>query len=211
MASKAEQPLTQEELLVGRPNKRVFTLNQDDSRNPIGRTIQFFSVYDPIRVGGALSVTLYNGVWHQITKDFTLANAAPAIYDYDEQSDTSKEKGKSLPDTEDDIDESIQKVIDQSIRESPLVPNAVLPPCKGLFLDIPKMSTTTAPTETVGFMIMAPSKEERIKKAFGSAMKKYEPLGPPGEGGGPPGGGGGPPGEGGGLPGGAAPAAGGAT
>ena len=187
-ASKAEQPLTQEELLVGRPNRRVFTLNQDDSRNPIGRTIQFFSVYDPIRVGGALPVTLYKGVWHQITKDFNLANAAPTIHDYDEQSDISREKGKSLPNTEDDIDKLVQKAIDQSIRESPLAPNTVLPPRKGLLLDIPKMSTTTAPTETIGFMIMAPSKEECIKKAFGSAMKKYEPPGPPGEGGGPPGG-----------------------
>src|SRR5258708_3762664 len=112
MASKADQPLTQEELLVGKPNSRVFTLSQDDSRNPAGRTLQFFSAYDPIRVGGALPVTLHNGLWHQISKDFKLANAAPTIHDYDEQSSTSKEKGKSLPDMEDDIDESIQKAID---------------------------------------------------------------------------------------------------
>src|SRR5713226_5132146 len=141
--------------------------------------LQFFSVYDPIRVVGALPVTLYNGVWHQITKDFKLANAAPAIHDYDEQSNTSKEKGKSLPDTEDNINESIQKAIDQSIRESPLVPNAILPPRKGLLLDIPKMSTTTAPMETVGFTIATPTKEERVKKAFGKAMKKYDPPGQP--------------------------------
>src|SRR5216684_6606780 len=95
MASKTDQPLTQEELLVGRPNSRVFTLNQNNSRNPAGRTLQFFSVYDPIRVGGALPVTLYNGLWHQISKEFTLANAALAIHDYNEQSDVSKEKGKS--------------------------------------------------------------------------------------------------------------------
>ncbi len=90
--------------------------------------LQFFSTYDPIRVGGALPVTLYNGIWHQISKEFTIANAALTIHDYDKQSSTSKEKGKSLTDTEDDIDESLQKVIDQSIRESPLVPNAILPP-----------------------------------------------------------------------------------
>ena len=95
MASKAEQPLTQEELLVGRPNRRVFTLNQDNPRNPVGRTLQFFSVYDPIRVGGALPVTLYQGIWHQISKEFTLANTAPAIHDYDQQSNTSKEKESS--------------------------------------------------------------------------------------------------------------------
>src|SRR5258708_27207899 len=61
------------------------------------------------------------------------------------------------------------------------------------------MSTTTAPTETVGFTTVAPTKEECVKKAFGKAMKKYDPptppaggpsrWGPPGSGG-PPGGGG---------------------
>src|SRR5258708_30818054 len=119
--------------------------------------LQFFSVYDPIRIGGALPVTLYNGVWHQISKDFTLANAAEAIHNHEKQSDTSKEKGKSLPDTEDDIDKLVQKAIDQSIRESPLAPNAILPPRKGLLLEIPTMSTMTAPTETVGFTSTVPS------------------------------------------------------
>src|SRR5229473_3781866 len=128
MASKAGQPLTQEELLVGKPNSRVFVLEKDNSRNPTGRALQFFSTYDPIRVGGALPVTLYKGVWHQISKEFMIANAAPAIHDYDEQSGTSKGKEKSLPDTEDDIDESLQKAINLSIRESPLAPNAILPP-----------------------------------------------------------------------------------
>ncbi len=206
MASTEDQPLTQEELLVGKPNSRVFTLDHDDPRNPAGRTLQFFSTYYPIRVGGALPVTLHNGLWHQISKEFKLTNTAPAIHNYDEQSSTSKEKGKSLPDTEDDIDELVQKAIDQSIRESPLTPNAILPPRKALLLNLPNMSTTTAPTETVGFTAAAPGKEECIKKAFGKAMKKYDPPGPPP--GGPsggrlPGGGGGPPGGGGGLPGGA--------
>src|SRR5260370_12313022 len=145
MASNTDQPLTQEELLVGKPNRRVFTLDQNDPRNLLGQTLQFFSTYDPIRVGGALPVMLYKGIWHQISKEFTLANAAPTIHDYDEQSSTSKEQGKSLTDTEDDIDTSLQKAIDQSIRESPLAPNTVLPPRKGLLLDIPEMSATTAP------------------------------------------------------------------
>src|SRR5258707_11542234 len=117
---------------------------------------------------------LYKGIWHQISKEFTLANTAPTIHDYDEQSSTSKEKGKSLTDTEDDINESIQKAIDQSIRESPLAPNAILPPCRGLLLNTMKMSTTIAPTETVGFTVATPSKEECVKKAFGKAMKKYD-------------------------------------
>ena len=128
MASNTDQPLTQEELLVGKPNRRVFVLEKDDPRNLAGKALQFFSTYDPIRVGGALPITLYKGIWHQISKEFTIANAAPTIHDYDEQSSTSKEKAKSLPDTKDNIDESLQKAIDLSIRESPLAPNAILPP-----------------------------------------------------------------------------------
>src|SRR5260370_3105147 len=82
-----------------------------------------------------------------------------------------------------------------------------------------EMRTNTA-VETVGFTAAAPTKDERVTKAFGKAMKKYDlptpppggpsGWGPPGGGGGLPGGGGGPPGGGGGSPGGAAPAAGGA-
>ncbi len=93
-------------------------------------------------------------------KEFYLANAAPGIHDYDEQSTTSKEKGKSLPDMEDNIDESLQKAINQSIRESPIVPNAILPPRHGLLLDTLAMSTTMAPTETAAFTTTAPTKEE---------------------------------------------------
>ena len=203
--------------MVGKPNSRVFTLDKDDSRNPAGRTLQFFSTYDPIRVGGALPVTLYNGIWHQISKEFTLANAAPTIHDYDEQSEASKEKGKSLTDTEEDIDELLQKAIDLSIRRSPLVPNAILPPRIGLLIETPKEMSTTTAVETVGFTAAAPTKDEHVKRAFRRAMKKYDlPTPPPGgpSGWGPPGGGGpprgrspgggGPPGGGGGSPGGAA-------
>src|SRR5258707_10725086 len=75
------------------------------------------------------------------------------------------------------------------------------------------MSTTMAPTETVGFTVVTPSKEERIKQALGRAMKKYDPPrqkpgGPSGGGGGPPRGGGALPGRGG-LPGGGTPPGGG--
>src|SRR5258708_5767456 len=138
------------------------------------------------------------------------------MHGYDEQSDVSKEKGKSLPDTEEDIDETLQKAINLSIRESPLVPNAILPPRRGLLLEEPEMSTTTAPTETVGFTTTAPTQEQRVTRAFGKIMKKYDPpkpppggpsgSGPPGGGGsGPPSGGGPGPPPGGGSPGGGAP------
>src|SRR5258708_4648436 len=142
-ASNTDQPLTQEELLVGKPNSRVFVLEKDDPRNPAGKALQFFSTYNPIRVGGALPVTLHKGVWHQISKEFTIANAAPAIHDYDEQSNVSKGKEKSIPNTEDDIEESLQKAINLSIRERQVAPNAILPPRKGLILDTLEMSRTT--------------------------------------------------------------------
>src|SRR5260370_1223891 len=127
-ASKTDQPLTQEELLVGKPNSRVFVLEKDDPRNPARKALQFFSTYDPIRVGGALPITLHKGVWHQISKEFTIANAAPTIHDYDEQSDASRGKEKSLPDAEDNIEESLQKAINLSIRETPFPPSADIRP-----------------------------------------------------------------------------------
>src|SRR5258708_7583758 len=173
MASSQEGTLTQEELLTGKPNSRVFTLNANDKRNPVGKKIQFFSIYSPIQVGGALPIVLYKGVWHQIFKDLKLGNAAPGVHNYDEQSETSKEKGKSLPDTEDNIDELLQKAIDQSIRESPLAPNMILPPQHTLIIDVPAMSATTAPTEMAAFTMTAPTKKEQVAKAFGKAMKKY--------------------------------------
>ncbi len=109
---------------------------------------------------------LYNGMWHQLSnpKKPCLRTPTPSIHDYDEQSDISKEKGKSLPDTEDNIDESLQKAIDQSIRESPLVPSTILPSHAALSLDIPSTSmTTTAPTEMVGFTTTAPTSKECVK------------------------------------------------
>ncbi len=187
-ASSHEGPLTQEELLNGRPNSRVFILDADNSRNPAKQKLQFFSVYSPIRVGGALPIMLYNRVWHQLTKEFRLANAAPGVHDYDKQSATSKEKAKSLPDTEEDINELLQRAIDQSIRQSLLAPNAILPPQHSLIINVPAMSTTTAPTEMVAFTMAAPTKEEQIEKVLNKAMKKYPS--PPGGGGGSPGGGG---------------------
>ncbi len=191
--SSQSKPLTQEELLKSRPNSRIFTLDATDPKNPADKKLQFFSTYSPLRIGGAIPITLHNGVWHQLTnpKEPWLDTPMTSIHNYDIKSDTSKGKGKSLPDTEDNIDKSLQKVIDQSIRESPLAPNTLLPPQAALILDIPLMSMTTmAPTEMVGFMVVAPTQEEHIKKAFGKAMKKYNlPYQPPPGGGGPPGGG----------------------
>src|SRR5712692_5868885 len=67
------------------------------------------------------------------------------------------------------------------------------------------MSTMTVPTETVAFTVAAPTKEEQVTKAFGKAMKKYNPSYQPPTRGGGLSGGGGPPGGGGSPGGGGAP------
>src|SRR5258708_12946588 len=156
MANSHEGPLMLEELLNGRPNSRIFILDADNPRNPAKQKLQFFSVYSPIRVGGALPITLYNGVWHQLTKEFRLANVAPGVHDYDKQSDTSKEKAKSLLNTEDNIDEMVQKAIDQSIRQSSLVPNTVLPTRHTFIVAIPPIRTTEAPPQMPPFTMTPP-------------------------------------------------------
>ncbi len=163
MDRSQSKPLTQEELLKSRPNSHIFTLDTTDPKNPANKKLQFFPMYSPLRIGGAIPITLHNGMWHQLTdpKKPWLGIPTISIHDYDIKSNTSKGKGKSLPDTEDDINELLQKAIDQSIRESPLAPNALLPPQAALILDIPPMSTTTmAPTEMVGFTVAAPTQEE---------------------------------------------------
>ncbi len=178
MDSSQSKPLTQEKLLQSRPNRCIFTLDAANPKNPADKKLQFFSMYSPIRIGGAIPITLHNSVWHQLTnpKEPHLGNLTMSIHNYDIKCNTSKGKGRSLPNTEDDIDKSLQKVIDQSIRESPLAPNMLLPPRAAFVLDIPTMNTTTmAPAETVGFTVTAPTQEECIKKAFGKAMKKYNP------------------------------------
>src|SRR5258708_14560694 len=110
---------------------------------------------------------------------------------------------------EDDIDELMQRAIEQSIRESPLAMNAILPPQAALVLDTPSSRMSQTATKTVEFTTVAPTKEEQVKKAFGKAMKKYPSQQPPSGGGGPPGRGGLPGGGGlaggGGSPGGGSP------
>jgi len=61
MASSQEKPLTQEELLNGKPNRRVFILDANNSRNSAGRKLQFFSTYSSIKVEGALPLYYTKG------------------------------------------------------------------------------------------------------------------------------------------------------
>jgi retrotransposon gag protein len=134
-----------------------------------------------------------------------LGEPYPTIYKHNLEEQTGK--GKSIPNSEDDIHKDVQKALDQSIRQSPIALNVIIPPRIGLLLDQQEMSTTTTiPVETVGY-IKSPANQERVKQAYDKVMKKYKPpegTGPPGGGemllggGGPSGGGGGPPGRGGG-------------
>jgi hypothetical protein len=104
-------------------------------------------------------------------------------------------KGGSIPESEDDIHKDVQKALDQSIRRSPVAPNTIVPPRRGLLLEPRDMSiTTTTPAETIGYTA-APASQEWVKQAYKKAMKKYKPLegtGPLGGEGTPLGGGGGP-------------------
>jgi hypothetical protein len=106
------------------------------------------------------------------------------IHKHDVKTQEEKGKGKSIPESEDDIEEDVQKVLDQSIRKSPIAPNAIIPPRIGLLLNQSEMITTTmASTETVGFTLMTPASQEWVKQAYDKTMKKYKPpegIGPPG-------------------------------
>jgi hypothetical protein len=80
------------------------------------------------------------------------------IHKHDINTQTEKGEGKSIPESEDNIKENIQKVLDQSIRKSPVALNTIIPPRIELLINQPKMSaTTTASTKTVGFTLMTPA------------------------------------------------------
>jgi hypothetical protein len=127
-------------------------------------------------------------------KNPTLGEPYPAVHEHDLEEQTRK--GGSIPDSEDNIHEDIQRALDQSIRQSPVAPNAIIPPRVGLLLEPREMSTTTmTPAETIGYT-KAPASQEWVKQAYEKAMKKYKPpegMGPPGGNRTPPGGGGGRP------------------
>ena len=144
-ASSAIRPLTQEKLLKGWPNQRIFTLEANDPKNPSNKKLQFFSKYGLLNHKGALPVAIHNGVWHQLVnpKEPALGEPLLSIHKYDIDIQLNKGKGKSIPESEDDITEDVQKALDQTIRQSPVAPNAIMAPWAGLLLNLPEMSTTT--------------------------------------------------------------------
>jgi hypothetical protein len=124
------------------------------------KKLQFFSKYEPFSYNGVIPVTIHNGIWHQLAnlKNPMLGEPYPVIHKHDLEEQMGK--GKSIPDSEDDIHEDVQKALDQSIRQSPIAPNAIIPPRIGLLLDQQEMSTTTTiPVETVGY-IKSPANQE---------------------------------------------------
>jgi hypothetical protein len=124
------------------------------------KKLQFFSKYEPLSYNGAIPVTIYNGIWHQLAnpKNPALGEPCPAIYKHDLEAQKEKGKGKSIPKSKDDIEEDIQKALDQSIKKSPVTPNTIILPRIGLLLDQPDMSaTTTTLAETVGYTLTTPT------------------------------------------------------
>jgi hypothetical protein len=157
------RPLTQEELLQGCPNWRIFVLEPADPKNPSTKQLQFFSKYEPLSYNGAIPVAIHNGIWHQLAnpKNPMLGEPYPIVHEHDLEEQV--EKGKSIPDSEDDIHEDVQKALDQSIRQSPIAPNVVILPRIGLLLELQEMSTTTTtPAKTVGY-IKTLASQERVK------------------------------------------------
>jgi hypothetical protein len=137
MASSNNQPLTQEELLKGCLNRRIFILKPNDPKNPLMKKLQFFSKYNPLSYNRAIPVTIHNGIWHQLAdpKNPMLREPCPAIHEHDLEAQQEKGKGKSVPKSEDDIEKDVQKALDQCIRTSPVAPDAIIPPRIGLLLD----------------------------------------------------------------------------
>jgi hypothetical protein len=115
-SSSSTRPLTQEELLQGHPNRRIFVLDPTDSKNPSMKQLQFFSKYKPLSYNRAIPVTIHNGIWHQLAnpKNPTLGKPYPIVHKHDLEEQARK--GGSIPNSEDNIYEDIQKALDQSIR-----------------------------------------------------------------------------------------------
>jgi hypothetical protein len=117
------------------------------------KKLQFFLKYEPLSYNGAIPVAIHNGIWHQLAnpKNPILGEPYPIIYKHNLEEQAGK--GESIPNSEDDIHKDIQRALDQSIRQSPVAPNAIIPPRIGLLLKQQEMSATaTTLTETVGYI-----------------------------------------------------------
>jgi hypothetical protein len=134
-SSSSTKSLTQEELLQERPNQRIFVLKPTDPKNPLTKQLQFFSKYEPLSYNRAILVAIHNGIWHQLAnpKNPTLGEPYPVIHEHDLEEQVGK--GGSIPDSEDNIHEDVQKALDQNIRQSPVALNAIIPPRIGLLLE----------------------------------------------------------------------------
>jgi hypothetical protein len=147
-------------LLQGHLNRRIFILEPTDLKNPSTKQLQFFSKYEPLSYNRAIPVAIHNGIWHQLAnpKNPTLGEPYPIVHEHNLEEQAGK--GRSIPNSEDDIHEDVQKALDQSIRQSSIAPNAVILPRIGLLLELREMSTTMmTPAETVGY-IKTPASQE---------------------------------------------------
>jgi hypothetical protein len=137
MASSSNaRPLLQDELLKGRPNQRIFVLDPTDPKNLSAKQLQFFSKYEPLNHKGAVPVAIHNGIWHQLInpENPVLGEPYPVVHEHDLKEQQTV-KGGSIPKSEDDIHKDIQRVLDQSIKRSPVALNAIIPPRRELLLE----------------------------------------------------------------------------
>src|SRR5260221_638396 len=204
MASNIQEtPLTAEQLIKYKTNYRVRKLEQNNPRNHTGKDLLIYCDNDYGRLNtGSILVCLWNDHWHRIARPDhpILGEEIPWLHTYDGDRPTphtptpQPDKGKETA-SEQSIDDSDQRALDDQIRNSPAIPQPHLPPPTKAWTE--QYSTKYTPPT----MVTQTSTEiqEKLATTFDKAFRRTdegEDSQPPewkphGGGGGPPGGGGG--------------------
>src|SRR5216684_505984 len=204
MASNTQETvLTAEQLIKYRTNYRVRKLEVNNPRNHTGKDLLIYCDNDYGRLNtGSILVCLWDDHWHKIARPDhpILGEEIPWLHTYDGDRPTphtptpQPDKGKETA-SEQSIDDSDQKALNDQIRNSPAVSQLNLPPPTDAWTkryskkyEIPAMVTQTS-TEI----------QEKLTTTFDKAFRRTDKgestqpaeWRPHGGGGGPPGGGGG--------------------
>src|SRR5712692_4196531 len=136
MAGNAQEiVLTPEQLSKYKINYRVRKLDVDNPRNHTGKDLLIYCDNDYGRLNTAsILVCLWNNHWHKIAcpDHPTLGEEIPWLHTYDSEKPTPRtptpqpDKGKETA-SEQSIDDSDQKALDDQIRNSPTVSQRKLP------------------------------------------------------------------------------------
>src|SRR5258708_10485647 len=165
MASNAQEiVLTPEQLSKYKVNHRVRKLDVDNPRNHTGKDLLIYcdNNYGQLNTGSIL-MCLWNGHWHKIVRPNhpILGEEIPWLHQYDGDKPVSRistpqpDKGKETA-SDQSIDDSDQKALDEQIRNSPtttqkpiLSPTPAWTARYSLKYDLPAMVTqTTSEVET---------------------------------------------------------------